>query len=167
MSQPPPIPLPQDPRHQRYADLRLQNVKKTDAYMASGYKCRRSSAAAAATRVEKRSDVRAYMTAIRLSAAGDSCLDLLEIRRFLARVVRTPFAEIDPDSPEHSDLILSLSRSTSEASASSSLRKLDPLKAIEIDIKLSGDDPETNAASQLTELLLTLCHAHPIPNDTL
>jgi len=155
--------LPAEPRHQRYADLRLRGLSTFDAYIGAGYKAKRQSAQHAAKRLEKRKDIRDYMQAIKEQAADATCLSVLEIRQFCARIVRTPITKLDVEKEADSDLIKSYSKTETELSNSIRLEKLDPLKAIEIDMKLSGDDPETNAQSQLAAAIASLAPASALP----
>lgn len=157
------IPLPDDPRHQRFADLLLRGENNTEAYLQAGYKCKRTSAQAQAKRLRSRPDVAAYMEAVRRSAAGHSVLTHQEIREFCARVVRTPITKLDIDTETDADLIKSFRHSESELGSNTSLEKHDPFKAIEIDMKLSGEDPEANAMTELANALRGLAPASPIP----
>jgi len=64
-----------------------------------------------------------------------------------------------------SDLIKKYTVNESENSSNRSLEKLDPLKAIEIDNKLSGDDAESNSISELAAAIASLGGASPLPQD--
>jgi phage terminase small subunit len=161
------IPLPKDPRHQRFADLLLQGqCNATEAYLRAGYKCSRKSAADAAKRLRRHEEVRAYMQAMQAKAAEATFLTMQEIRQFCARVVRTPITALDPHQEKDADLIKSYRTQESELGSSHSLEKLDPFKAIEIELKLSGNDPEQENIRQLAEAIGAL--ASPVlPQDTL
>lgn len=145
----PPNNLPKDPRHQRFADHVLAGCSLTEAYVKAGYKVSRSSAQSAGRRLVKQPDVAAYIRSVQESAKTASILSVHEILQFCARVVRTPITALDPDSDQHADLIKSYRRSESELGTNTSLEKHDPFKAIEIHIKLSGDDPEANALKEI------------------
>lgn len=158
----PPEP-PRDPRHQLFADRLLAGDLLVDAYLAAGYQCSRTNAKASATRLRKRPDIDRYMHAIQTRAADDSMLTHAEIRRFLARIVRTPLTALNPEEGRNADLIKTLAKTSS----STRLEKLDPLKAIELDLKLSGQDPETNLTRQLARALEGIPLPGPIPDDRL
>lgn len=164
------LPWPKDPRKQRFADLLLRGGKTiTEAYLESGFACsNRAAAGAAGTRLRKHPEVIAYMNAVQASAADESVLTILEKRKFLARVVRTPITKLDLESDEDADLIKSYSQTTGEMSSSLRLEKLDPLKAIEIDNKLCGDDPEANAVRELAAAVAALGQqSSPLPTGKL
>lgn len=148
--------LPKDPRHQRFADCLLSGMSVTDAYLAAGFNVKRSSATAAGKRLRKAPDVAAYIKAVQSEAADESVLTLLEKRQFLARIVRTPITSIDIEEKENADLIKSYSSSTSEMGNSLRLEKHCPLKAIEIDNKIGGDDPEADAIKALADAIGSL-----------
>lgn len=164
------IPLPKDARHQRYADGILQGLEGWDAYMKAFPDCRtKASAHTGHKRASKRADVKAYMQAVQLEARDSSVLTVLEKRRFLARVVRTPINEgMDPRELEQKNLDLVKSYSTSETETGTTFRleRLDPLKAIEIDNKLSGDDTGITALKDLADALHSIAGG-PIPTDKL
>lgn len=157
------IPLPKDPRHQNFADRVLAGENLVTAYLAAGYKGTPISASSNAAKLRKRKDVAAYILAIQGRAADSSTLTLMEIRRFLARIVRTPLTELGPDQPENADLIKTIARTAS----STRIEKLDPLKAIELDLKLTGKDPETNLLHQMAKAMEGIPAPTPIPEDRL
>jgi len=163
-------PLPKDPRHQRFADLVLRGRPLVDAYLEAGFRCTRRAANASAPRLLSKRDVASYIDAIKTAAAErdkeDSILSVLEKRRFLARIVRTPLAALrpgDPDDP-NGDLIKSHTLSEGETSRSERIEKLDPLKALEIDNTLSGDDGQKDMQALLTTALATLAVRSPLPD---
>jgi phage terminase small subunit len=158
------IPLPPDARHQRFADLILAGRDQTDAYLEAGFQAARRTARANAARLRKSVPVTAYIQAMQAHAAEQSLLSVLEIRRFCARVVRTPITALSPDQETDADLIKTYSVNHSEVSTSTRLEKHDPFKAIEIDLKLSGQDPETNALRDLAAALSQLGES-PLPSD--
>jgi len=154
---------PRNPRHQAYADHLLSGMTQGDAYLAAGFRCAPQHARSQAARLRKRPDICRYMEAIQARAADESTLTLTEVRRFLARIVRTPLTALDPESDRNADLIKTIARTSS----STRLEKLDPLKAIEIDLKLSGQDPETSLLKQISRALEGLPKHGPLPEDTL
>lgn len=162
--------LPKDPRHQRFADLVLRGRALVDAYLEAGFKCTRRAAHASANRLLGKADVAAYIAAIQQAAAAraaeDSILSVMEKRRFLARIVRTPLARLDPRNPDdpNGDLVKSYALNEGETSRSERIEKLDPLKAIEIDNTLSGDDGQKDMAALLTSALATLAVRSPLPD---
>lgn len=160
-----PIPLPKDPRHQRFADLWLRGKGLAEAYMEAGFKCSKKSARAAAARLKKQPDVSAYIAAIQTEAKDETLMTVIEYRRFFARIKRTPITKLDPHQEQDADLIKSFSESATESGTSLRIEKLDPLKAIEMDMRLSGEDPEQNSLKQLAEALAALGGAPPVPTD--
>ncbi|MBX3740191.1 MAG: hypothetical protein KF712_04325 [Akkermansiaceae bacterium] len=158
----PPMP-PQRPRHRMFADRVLAGDCLVTAYLAAGYKGTSLSSRSNAAKLRKQPEVAAYIDAVQARAADESTLTLLEIRRFLARIVRTPLTALDPEGGRDADLIKTVART----SASTRLEKLDPLKAIEIDLKLSGQDPETSLLKQMARALETLPQHGPLPEDQL
>jgi phage terminase small subunit len=162
-------PIPTDPRHQRFADELIKGSTLVDAYLAAGFKCTRVSALQNAKRLRKRADIDAYITSLQRAAADASTLSLLEKRRFLARVVRTPLAKLDPEDPDHAhgDLVKSFALNESENSTSRRIEKLDPLKAIELDNKLDASSPENEQAAALTEAILSLGSGNALPGGKL
>lgn len=154
---------PKNPRHQLFADRVLAGDTLAGAYLAAGYRAAPGSAAAGGTRLRKQPDVARYIRGVQKRAADESTLTLTEIRRFLARIVRTPLTALDPESLRDADLIKAISRT----SATTRLEKLDPLKAIEIDLKLSGQDPETSVLKQISRALEGIPAPEPVPQDRL
>jgi phage terminase small subunit len=162
----PPIPLPKEPRHQRFADLVLRGRPLVDAYLESGFKCSRATANANAKKLRKRPDVEAYIRAIQTTVADDTTLSVQEILQYCARVVRIPITKLDPRDPEgkNSDLIKSFTINDTETGSSFRLEKHDPFKAIDTHLKLSGHDPESNALNELAHVLANLTNT-PLPDD--
>ncbi len=159
------LPLPKDPRHQRFADLRLAGMSLIDAYTAAGFSTRDRRSSSNAKKIEKRADVAAYMDAVRQSAAGDSVLTVEEKRRFLARIVRVPLIRIDPSDPAdpNADLIKKAKRKVTEGNEQEpeawiydEVEKYDALRAIDEDNKLAGEDPASKAISELASALSSL-----------
>lgn len=159
------LPLPADPRHQRFADLRLAGASLVDAYTGAGFKDDRRASSSNAKRIEKRPDVAAYMEAVRQAAAGDSVLTVEEKRKFLARIVRVPLIRIDPANPDdpNADLIKKAKRKVSEGNEQEpeawiydEVEKYDALRAIDEDNKLAGEDPASKAISELATALSSL-----------
>ena len=157
--------IPKDPRHQRFADRHLAGDSVVDAYLAAGYKCGRASAMHSGTRLHKSKAVQAYIRAVQAASATATTLTVQEKREFLARIVRTPITSLDHEEEENADLIKKYTVNESEKSSNRSLEKLDPLKAIEIDNKLSGDDSESNAITELAQAIASLGGPSPLPQD--
>jgi len=167
----PTIQPPLSRKHQIFADQYLAHGDHTAAYFAAGYRPRtHETARVSACRLAKRKDVAAYIRAIQKKVAMEvSVLAHLETRQFLARIVRVPLAKLsfeEKDDP-NGDLIKSYSLNESESSSHYRIEKLDPLKAIEIDMKLSGADPATNAIEELATAIAACAPASPLPTGTL
>jgi hypothetical protein len=158
-----PIPLPKDPRHQRFADNLLAGMGTGEAYIAAGFRVKKQVANPAAARLKKSRPVKDYMDAIRQASAVSTVLSVIEKREFFARIVRTPITKLSPDEDKNADLIKSFARNESEMGSSLRLEKLDPLKAIELDNKLSGDDPEANSLRDLADAIGRLAPASGLP----
>ena len=171
----PAIPLPKTLTHQRFADLVLGGMPAPEAYRKAkvkgkpGVKAKAASVHTMASRLLKNVEVTAYMAAVRQESARGSVLSLTEIREFHARIVRTPVRSIDPNDPDFKDgdLILKYKYTSSKTGGvHEEIVKLDPLKAIALDLKLSGDDPEANALQQMAEAFSKLGQLPtPLPMD--
>lgn len=147
----------------------MQGVPPGEAYGSLFPRSKKTSRNPAAGRIKRRKDVQAYMEWLRQQSSTETTLTMQEKREFLARIVRTPLAALKPDEPAdpNGDLIKSYSYNETENSTSSRIEKLDPLKAIEIDNTLNGDDPEADFYHQLNEALQGLGSDSPIPSDRL
>lgn len=161
------IPLPKEPRHQRFADLVLSGKPLVDAYLEAGFKCSRATANANAKKLRKRPDVATYIHAIQSKAADESTLSVNEIMRFCARVVRTPITKLDPRKPDdpNSDLIKTYTINDGETSSSIRVEKMDPFKAIDTHLKLSGDDAEENYYKEFARAMANLPNSGALPDD--
>jgi hypothetical protein len=166
MNQPAPIPLPRDARLQRYADGILEGLEGWQAYKAAFPDCRtKPSAATGHKRTSKRPDVKAYIRAVRQARAEEMILSLRTKREFLFRIVTTPLTSIDLDSPTRKDhdLLKKFKRTATEFGESVDIEKLDALKAIDLDNKLSGDDAGDNAMHSLAAAIAGLGSLGPVP----
>lgn len=159
-------PLPANPAHQRLADLHLAGRTLTEAAKEIGLGQKGKSPSTLASRIWKRADVQAYVASIRQTAADGAVLTMREKREFLARIVRSGIHQLDP-SGNNADLIAEHSTHESEMGSSFRIKKLDPLKAIEIDNKLTGEDSETLALKEIADALASLGSSSPIPTDKL
>ena len=173
-----PLPLPRNPRHQHFAELILKGYIQSDAYIeACGGKRQitRESACKGGNRVLERPDVTAYIDAMRKQSSTGAVLTLTEKREFLARVIRTPLTTINPHDPRdpNRDLVRKVKRRFLAKKEGDErveyivedMEKLDPLKAIELDNKLSGNDPETNTMKQLSEILAGIAAGTTLPGE--
>lgn len=165
-SETPLIPLPKEPRHQRFADLVLRGRPLVDAYQEAGFKCSRATANANAKKLRKRPDVESYIRAIQTTAADDTTLSVQEILQYCARVVRVPITTLDPRDTEakNADLIKSFTINDTETGSTFRLEKHCPYKAIDTHLKLTGHDPEANVLSELAHVFANLKNS-PIPED--
>jgi phage terminase small subunit len=151
-----PIPLPKNPKHQRFADLILEGKTGPEAYKQAGFRhVKGGSARTLASRLLKSVDVATYLQAVRQRAAEGTVLSVLDKREFFARVVRTPLLKIDPHGKD-GDLIVKYKNTVTDDGGTVEIVKYDALKAIEQDNKLSGDDPESTALAGLAEALAGL-----------
>lgn len=155
MTAPLPTP-PKNPQHRKFADAILDGDKPSEAYRKAGFKAKAgSSRATAAKRLLQTQQISTYIRAMQAASVTDKVLSLQEKREFYARVVRTPLLKIDPHG-ENGDLIVKYRNTVTEDGGSEEWVKIDPLKAIEQDNKLSGDDPDSNAIHGLAEALAGL-----------
>lgn len=92
------IPLPKDPRYQRFADLLLRGENGISAYVSAGFKGKGKSAKAAASRLRNHPQVSAYMEAIMRKSAEGAVMNRQEAMEFLTLNVRTPVGEVDETS---------------------------------------------------------------------
>lgn len=153
------IPVPKNPQHLRFADFILNGDKASVAYAKAGYTASTpQSLATCASRLLKDVDISTYLDAMRQRAAKGKVLTLQAKREFLARIVQTPLMKIDPRGPD-GDLILKYKNTVTEIGGTEEIVKLDPLKAIELDNKLSGDDAESGAMNGLAAALASLPRA--------
>lgn len=165
----PSLPLPRDARLQRYADGVLDGLEGWAAYQRAFPECRtKQSAHTGHKRAGKRLDVKAYMQAVRNKAAGGAVASVQAKRELLFRVMFTPLLSIDPNDPnrKNGDLIKKYKRTVSETGETEEIEKLCPLRAIEIDNRLSGDDHES---SMMGDFMRALCNlkdnATTLPDD--
>jgi hypothetical protein len=174
------ITPPRNPRHQRFADLVLQGLSQTEAYLRACGDAKplsRVTAKDGGTRLIRRADVMAYMDAARRRATTDAVLSLAEKRGFLARVLRVPLTVIDPHDPAdpNRDLVRKVKRrflakrergETVEYIVED-MEKLDPLKAIELDNKLAGTDNKgaEDSVRKLAEILAGLGNGSTLPEE--
>jgi hypothetical protein len=150
------IPIPKDPRHVRFADFILDGVGAASAYRKAGYTAKNAQVASAgSTRLLKNVSIATYLSAMRQKAAAGKVLTMQAKREFLCRIVTTPLMGIDPRGPD-GDLILRYKNTITDSGGSEEIVKLDPLKAIDLDNKLSGDDPESAALGSLAQALAGL-----------
>jgi hypothetical protein len=164
-----PPPWPKDPRHQRLADLIFEGWKTGDAMALLYPRLAKASRTPQAGKIKRRADYKAYLEWIRAHSTTDATLSAQEKREFFARIVRTPVAKLDPLNPEdtNGDLIKAYTHNESETGTNLRVEKLDPLKAIELDNQLSGDDPESDFFRSLNDALAELSTPSPLPEDTL
>lgn len=159
------LPIPLNPRHQRFADAVCAGETLTAAYLKAGFKCSRATAQANAKKLRRRHDVVRYIRAMQSQMAEATLLSIREILEFCARIVRTPITKLDPNNEQNADLIKSYSVNETEMGRSIRLEKHDPFKAIEIHLKLTNEDPETNALKDLAAAIGALGAKSPIPPD--
>lgn len=173
------IPLPKDPKHQRFADLILEGKPAAEAYKESGFKSSTpKSRSAAAARLLKNVSVASYLAAVRQQAAQGTVASLQYKRELLFQIMDVPLTAINPEDPTrtHHRLIKKLKRrfEVNEAGGGDGsttcieeIEKLDPLKAIEIDNKLAGDDPEASHLGAIAAAIASLGGKSPLPQDSM
>jgi hypothetical protein len=143
---PPPLEVPplKNARHHKFATAVLRGMSLGDAYYAAGYRCKDyHTYQLHGSKLRKHKQVAAYIEVAQRNTADDSMLTLAEKRRFLARIVRTPISAISWD--ENADLAKRI--------CDTHVEKFDPLKAIELDNKMSGDDPTADAMKQIAQAI--------------
>ena len=162
--------IPKNPAHQRVADLWLSGVPIADAYKQAGYRpTTKDSAQHAGQLILRRKDVKTYVAAVQMKAAEKSVATVAYKRELLFKIMDTPLLAIDPDDKAltHGRLIKKFKRVTSEFGETYEIEKHCPLKAMEIDNKLSGDDPETNALADLAQAIAALAPSTVLPTGKL
>lgn len=162
------IPLPKNPVHQRFADLVLGGMPAPEAYRQVGFKPKNpGSASSCAGRLLKNVEVVRYLAAVRGRAAAGTVATMQQKRELLYRIMFTPIMAIDPHDPERrdGDLIKKYRRVTTETGEVETIEKYDAMKAMDLDNKLSGDDPEAKALGDLAGVLARLAPASVLPND--
>lgn len=156
--------LPKSPQHQRFADLYISMGDASAAYKLAGFKCTDRSAVTGASRLLKSPDVTRYLAHIQQAAEDATVLSLIEKRKFLAKIVRTPLSKLDPTDEDTSLIIKKSTTTDSDTHSTTTIEKLCPLKAIEIDNKLAGDDSESTSLKEIADALRSI--ASPvIPED--
>jgi hypothetical protein len=159
---PPAFPLPKDPRHQRFADLVLAGEPAAKAYQEAGFKAKSAqSRATSASRLLKNAHISRYMEAIRQKAAEGAVATVRYKREFLFLIMDTPLMAIDPNDPKRKHGRLVKKFKASEFGYE--IEKHCPLKAIELDNKLSGDDADSNATAALAAAISSLAPLSPLP----
>lgn len=124
-----------------------------DAWMAAYPKSKPASARAKASEALTKDNIKAEIARLRKEASEKSgyvTLTLAEKRDFLARVIRTPIAEVSTDS----DLCQEWSETEGDKSSSKRLKMPSKLDAIKIDNDLSGDGAEAEGNKALSGLAL-------------
>lgn len=162
-----------DVRHRKFAEWILKGETPPQAYRKAGYKAKSAHARqVCASRLLLNVGIATYLREVRQAAEAaaleGTVLSVVEKRQFLARIVRTPVMAIDPHDPErrNGDLISSYQRIETEAGGHEKIVKLCPLKAIAEDNRLSGDDPEANAAQAMAEAFAQIAAKTPtLPDD--
>jgi hypothetical protein len=150
------IPIPKDPKHLAFADFVLSGEKPSTAYREAGYNAKSAqSLATCAKRLLNNVEVATYLHAMRQAGAKAKVLTLQAKREYLYRLVTTPLMSIDPRGPD-GDLIAKYKNTITENGGSEEIAKYDALKAIDLDNKLSGDDPDSNAVGSLAQALAGL-----------
>ena len=158
------IPIPKDERHRRFADFILDGMGAATAYKKAGYTAKNAqTASSCSTRLLKNASIQAYLNAMRQRAAAGKVLSLQAKREYLFRLVTTPLMTIDPRGPD-GDLIAKYKNTITESGGSEEIVKYDALKAIDLDNKLSGDDPESTALGSLAQALAGLASG-PVVED--
>lgn len=150
------IKPPSDDKHRIFADFVFEGANPSDAYRRAGYNAKSpQSLATCAKRLLKNVEVATYLKAMRAASSAGKVLSLQTKREFLFRIVTTPLMGIDPRGPD-GDLILKYKNTITESGGSEEITKYDALKAIDLDNRLSGDDPESNALGSLADALAGL-----------
>jgi hypothetical protein len=96
-----------------------------------------------------------------MNTTTPNAAEVLEMRQFLARVMRTSIMEIkvtgDPATDENTDLLASYSKTETMLS----VEKLDALEAIEIDLKLSDPATQSEGATMFRDYLAQRKQLYP------
>lgn len=167
----PEIPVPRDPKHQKFADAYLEGKSVADAYRIAGYGGKTPDVCSAGgSRLLKDVRIKAYIDAVRQKVAQGAVMSLQYKRELLFEVVDTPLMAIDPHDPARKSG--RLLKKFKQGDAGWEIEKLDPLKAIEVDNKLAGHDAPQEHKHEISGLLTALSAigggtASPVPEDRL
>jgi hypothetical protein len=134
------MPVLKNQKHEKFAQ-RIALGEAAGAAYRKVYQAKAVAAEAAGSRLLRNVKVSARVAEIQGKAADETVLSLIERRRFLADVVRTPIEKIDESSP----LAQSYEFTTIPGDEARTLHKIkvpDKLKAIELDSRLAGDFKE-------------------------
>lgn len=148
-------------QHQKFAELHATGIDAGTAYATAYNVPYNRSAISSGKRLATASHIRAKITELRERAAQQSeaecVLTLIEKRKFLARVLRTPVTALDPENKSTHDLIKKVSRKmlgTGEnAEEIIEVEGYDKIKAITEDTALAGDGAESEGLRALDKLL--------------
>lgn len=142
--------------HRVFVEGIVRGLSATDAYAAAYPKARRDSARGHAARLMTNDDIMAEVARMRAEAekqAGSAILELAEVHRFLARLVRLNLATID--TAKDGDLLAGLDRIDGSNGAAGILKLRLPCKLAAIGrwADLKGEGAEAGANEALTGLL--------------
>ena len=142
---------PLNTRQERFAQLVAQGIPAAQAYVEAGYTCRGNSAAVNGFYLLRTPRVEARVAEIQELAAslGIALLTIVEKRRFLAEVVRTPAGSVGPESWLCQAFYEKVKGGRNQDGETVLLRRRvkmpDKLRAIELDSKLAGHFPKAAA----------------------
>ncbi len=146
------FPMPEEgsqplknPRQERFACEVAKGKTKSEAFRLCGLKGDRRDA----SELGQNPDVKSRVRWLQLQAATDTVLSIREKREFLARVVRTPLAEVD----EESDLCQEHTVTNSATGGSIKYKMCDKLAAIKLDNDLAAEGAEAGA-NKAIEILI-------------
>lgn len=126
-------------KQRKFAEMVATGVAAVTAYQRAGYAAKKEAAITCASRLLTNAKVKRYVRALRRKAVDESeegaVLTLVEKRRWLARVVRTPLSHVT----EESDLCQEHTVTTTEAGGSEKIKMPCKLRAMELDAKLAGE----------------------------
>jgi hypothetical protein len=148
------------PQHQKFAELIAIGKTAGEAYQIAYEKPRLTPAVhSAAQRLAAMPTIIAKVKELRTRAEAQSeaaaVMTLVEKRKFLAEILRTPVTKLDPK--QHDHLIKKITRrvigSGEEAEEVMDIEGYDKLKAIELDTELAGDGNQNEFTRSFLDLL--------------
>jgi hypothetical protein len=168
------VKRPLNTRQERFCEFIAAGENQTDAYLNAGFKVPRDDARKHAARLMTNDGVQARITELRTPQTKAALRMKEDNLRFLAEVIVTPLSQIGPDSPlcvEYVEEYISGGAAgkrrrghTSAGNESASpvmirrrVKKLDPLRAIELYSKMLGHfEPDRTEIAVPSKTLLSI-----------
>jgi len=139
----PPKPKPLNAKQKNFCKYYVGGMNQQDAY-AKAYKIPKTSARRLASVLRTKLDIETEITRLQKISDDKACLTLLEKRKFLALVVRTPISMLAASSlltEKHETKRITYGwGKDKEVHVTEKLHMMSKAKAIELDNRMTGDD---------------------------